>query len=107
MDRMFDAHYFRTTLQRDIEAVGGEPVVEVLLHNGHVHRVRAIIDAAEGLVTLDAFQVRGDLTHERPHFGRAGDSHETVRAIVSYESIVAVVLDSSTMHVKGRPGFGS
>lgn len=104
---MFDATYFRTTLTRDIQAMGGEPIVEVLLHNGHVHRVQAVLDVADGVVTLEAFAVKGDLTHERPRFGTKHSTHQTVRAIVSYESIVAVVLDPSAEHVKGRPGFGT
>ena len=104
---MFDAQYFRTTLKRDIEALGGEPIVEVLLHNGHVHRVQSVVEVGEGVVTFEAFAVKGDLSHERPTFGSSHPMHQTVRAIVSYESIVAVVLDPSAVHVKGRPGFGT
>lgn len=104
---MFDATYFRTTLTRDIEAMGGEPIVEVLLQNGHVHRVQSVLDVGDGVVTLEAFAVKGDLSHERPRYGTRHEAHTTVRAIVSYESIVAVVLDPSTEHVKSRPGFGN
>jgi hypothetical protein len=103
---MFDANYFRTTLKRDVEATGGEPVVEVILLSGHVHRLRAIIDVAEGRVTFEAYQMTGDLAHHRPRFGDgAAGPDEVFRAIVSYESIAAVLIDASQSYVKARPGF--
>jgi hypothetical protein len=102
---MFDANYFRATLPHDIEAAGGSPVVEVSLLNGHVHRVRAIAEVALGHVTLAVHAVKGDLSHERPRFGGAGDSDAPVRVAVSYESIAAVILDPAPDKVKSRPGF--
>jgi hypothetical protein len=103
---MFDANYFRTALPRDIEATGGSPVVEVHLLNGQVHRVRGVVDAAAGCVTLEAYHLKGDLSHERPRFG-GETSVELVRAVVSYESIAAVTLDPAPQQVKVRPGFAS
>lgn len=103
---MFDANYFRSTLQRDVEATGGEPVVEVLLLNGHMHRLRSIVDAADGRVTVEAYQTRGDLAHLRFRFGdKDRVEQDTFRAVIAYESIAAIVLDPSTDHVKARPGF--
>jgi hypothetical protein len=104
---MFDANYFRTALARDIAATGGAPVVEVLLLSGYVHRIRAVVEVTDGRVTVEAYPMRGDLSHERPRFGAADTTLETVRAVVSYESIAAVVLDPSPAQVKARPGFAS
>lgn len=107
---MFDEHYFTTMLGRDVEATGGHPIVEVQLISGHVHRVRAIIETSTGSVTFDAYHAKGDLAHERPRFGEA-DSHgaprATFRAVVAYESIVAVILDPSQEQVRARPGFAT
>jgi hypothetical protein len=104
---MFDAEYFRSILQRDVETMGGDPVVEVQLVSGHTHRVRAIVEAASGWVILDTFPVKGDLSHERPRYGSAAPAHETFRTVVAYESIAAVVLDPSRAHAKATPGFTS
>jgi hypothetical protein len=103
---MFDANYFRTVLPRDIEAVGGAPIVELLLAGGHAHRVRSVLDVADGRVTFEAYQMRGDLAHQRPRYGqKSAEPHETFRVVVSCESIVAVVLDPSPEQTRSRPGF--
>jgi hypothetical protein len=105
---MFDAHYFRSTLQKDVDALGGDPVVEVLLLNGHAHRVRAVLDAGDGHVTLETYQAKGDLGHDRPRFGETkGAAADTYRTAVAYESIAAVVLDPAPAQVRPRAGFGA
>jgi len=103
---MFDANYFRSSLPRDVEATGGSPIVEVVLWSGHVHRVRAVIDVGDGLVTLEVYQVKGDLSHERPRYGTADTSHELVRAVVAYESVATIVLDPAPTPTRARSGFG-
>ena len=103
---MFDANYFRTALLSDIKAAGGSPVVELSLLNGHVHRVRSVAEVAEGYVTLAVHPIRGDLSHERPRFGTAGNG-ETVRVTVAYDSIAAVLFDPAPEQVKVRPGFSN
>lgn len=103
---MFDANYFRKVLQRDVEATGGGPIVEILLLGGHVHRVRSVVEVEDGRVTFEAYQMKGDLAHQRPRFGESSSApYETFRAVVAYESISAVVLDPSPTHPKSRPGF--
>ena len=104
---MFDAKFFNYALPREIEAAGGTPVVELALNNGHVHRLRSVIEAADGYVTVATYQVRGDLTHERPRFGNGKTGLETLRVVVAYESISAIVFDPSVAQVKSRPGFAS
>jgi len=103
---MFDATYFRTLLQRDVEAAGGTPIVDLVLVGGHAHRVRSVLAVDEGRLTIEAYQMRGDLAHQRPRFGDASTSYETLRVVVSCESIVAVVFDPSPMQPKRSPGFG-
>ncbi|NUO38479.1 MAG: hypothetical protein HOQ17_10100 [Gemmatimonadaceae bacterium] len=104
---MFDANYFRTVLPRDVEAAGGSPVVELLLVGGHAHRVRSVVDVADGRVTFEAYQMRGELTHNRPRYGQTADaSNETFRVVVACESIVAIVLDPAPAQTtRIRPGF--
>ena len=107
---MFDAEYFRTALARDVEAMGGSPIVEVHLVNGQSHRLRAVTEISAGFVTLEAYLGKGDLAHQRPRFGQAaseGEPHDVFRAVVSYDSIVAVVLDPSRQTERGRPGFAA
>ena len=104
---MFDATYFRKTIQRDVEAAGGSPIVELLLVGGHVHRVRSVMEIEDGRVTFDAYQMKGDLAHQRPRFGQTSAApYETYRVVVSCESIVAVVFDPSPNAPKSRPDFG-
>lgn len=108
---MFDDSYFRTTLLRDVEAAGGHPIVEVQLLSGHAHRVRSILEVGSGTVTLETYITKGDLAHERPHFGdvdsNAVDGKETYRTVIAYEGIAAIILDPSPAHVRVRPGFAS
>lgn len=105
---MFDADYFRTTLARDVNAMGGAPLVEVHLSSGQLHRVRSLVDVGPGSVTLEAYHVKGDLAHDRPVFGATADDvrkAELFRVVVAYEHITAVVVDPSQHTMRTRPGF--
>lgn len=107
---MFDADYFRTTLARDVTAMGGSPLVEIHLSSGQVHRVRSVVEVGTGSVTLEAYHVKGDLAHDRPVFGATVDDvrkAELFRVVVAYESITAVVVDPSQHVMRARPGFAS
>ena len=106
---MFDENYFRMTLPRDVEATGGQPVVEVQLLSGHAHRVRSVVEIASGCVTLETYLAKGDLAHERPRFGAPDDgpARDTYRTVIAYECIAAVILDPSASQVRVRPGFAS
>ncbi|MDB4893004.1 MAG: hypothetical protein JWL61_4859 [Gemmatimonadetes bacterium] len=107
---MFDENYFRTSLQRDVEATGGRPVVEIQLLSGHAHRVRSVVEINAGSVTLETYLAKGDLAHERPRFGephRDGVDSEVFRAVIAYESIAAVIFDPTQMQARVRPGFAS
>jgi hypothetical protein len=107
--RMFDADYFSTSLRRDVDAVGGEPIVELSLLSGHTHRIRSVLEVRDGHVVLEAYQLKGDLAHEHPRFVAPGASlgadEATIRVVAAYESVSAVVIDSSHSQVRARPGF--
>lgn len=105
---MFDADYFRKSLPHDVKETGGKPVVEVVMLTGHSYRVRSIVAADDGRVTLEAYLVKADLAHHRPLFGGTeGEPHERFRVVVSYDAIAAVVLDPSEAQTRVRPGFAS
>jgi hypothetical protein len=82
--------------------------VEVVMLSGHAYRVRSVLDASDGRVTLEAYMVKADLAHHRPLFGGTeGEPHERFRVVVSYEAIASVVLDASEAQTRVRPGFAS
>lgn len=102
---MFDANYFRSLLARDVAETGGTPVVEIQLQSGYVHRVREVLEVGEGHVTLATYQLRGDLSHERPRFADATTTLDMLRVVIAYESIAAIVLDPAPAQPRSRPGF--
>jgi len=105
---MFDADYFRKHLPQDVKATGSTPVVEVVLLTGHSYRVRSVIDADDGHVTLEAYLVKADLAHHRPLFGGTeGEPHERFRVVISYDAIASVVFDPTTTQARVQPGFAS
>ena len=107
---MFDQNYFLTAFVRDVEAAGGHPIVEVQLISGHAHRVRSVVEAGAGTVTLETYLTKGDLAHERPQFGTEESGtgvRDTFRTVIAYEGIAAVVLDPTPSHVRARPGFAT
>ena len=111
ISRMFDANYFRTQLRLDTDALGGDPIVELSLLNGHTHRIRSVIEVRDGYVVLEAYHLKGDLAHQRPRFAEAdaaasSPSDQSIfRVTAAYESISAVVIDPSQAQVRARPGF--
>ena len=107
---MFDPEYFRTTLPRDVEALGGKPVVELQMTSGHMHRLRAVVEIATGHLTVEAYHAKGDLAHERPRFGddaQRGAEQGTFRVVVAYEHISAIIIDPAQEQARVRPGFAS
>lgn len=105
---MFDQEYFVSTLARDVGVAGGHPIVDIQLSSGHSHRVRNIVDVSTGCVTVAAYLAKADLAHHRPRFGDAKSAaHETYFAVISYESIVAVLLDPSQEQSRVQPGFAA
>jgi hypothetical protein len=108
---MFDADFFSTRLRRDTDAMGGDPIVEISLLNGHTHRIRSVVDVTSGYVVFEAYHLKGDLAHQRPRFAEADSSaalatdESIFRVTIAYESVTAVVIDPSQTQVRARPGF--
>ena len=104
---MFDATYFRSQLAKHIEAAGPKPTVEVHLVSGQGHRVRSVIEAADGYVVLEAYQRRTETTRSNSAWEAEATAADTHRAVVSYESIAQVVITASEATETSRIGFGA
>ena len=107
---MFDSEYFRTILQADVNAMGGNAVVDLHLLNGLTHRLHSVVAVQSGFVTLVSFQHQGEdplLSKPRWHEERVeGKSpHETQRVIVAYESIASVTVTPVRATGTSRIGF--
>jgi len=106
---VFDKSYFEDGLPAQIKAAGADPTVEVQLVNGQGHRVRSVIDAADGYVVLEAYQRRAEITGTKGRWQGGGKpgANEVHLAIVSYDSISQIVI-TPTEEVDGpRIGFGA
>ena len=105
---MFDSEYFRTSLQADVDAMGGQAVVEIHLLTGRMHHLRSVLSVHSGYVTFDAYQPRLDESTREPRWKeepRPGAApHQTHRAVVSYESITTVTITST--RGADAPGIG-
>lgn len=105
---MFDSEYFRTSLQTDVDAVGGRAVVEVYLLNGRTHCLRSVLSVHSGYVTAEAYQTHADEPAREPRWKEevpAGSvPHETHRAVISYESIATVAI--TPVRADDVPGIG-
>ncbi len=107
---MFNSAYFRTGLPGHLEAAGAEPSVEIHLINGQTHRVRSLIEAADGYAVLEVYQRRAEMTGNRAnwHGALSGNSTDEVqRAVVAYESIAQIVITSTKSADIPRIGFGT
>jgi hypothetical protein len=107
---VFDKKYFDAGLPAHIKAAGPEPTVEVHLSNGQAHRIRSVIETADGYVVLEAYQRRAEITGAKGRWQSSRDSvgaNEIHHAIVPYDSISQVVI-TPTETVEGpRIGFFS
>ena len=108
---MIDADYFRSHLPQQITAGAGTPIVEVILRNGHTHRVRSVLDVATGYVLLEAFRLVGSHASRASHWQAElpADPSEpaTFRVTVAYEGIVQVIVDTAPPSEDRRAGsFG-
>lgn len=107
---MFDSEFFRTTLDTDVQATDAAAAVEVHLQNGHTLRVRSVLTVHSEYVTLEAYRgPRGEGTDSTKWHGvgvaMAGGG-ETLRAVVSYQAIVAVTIVPPRGTGEVRVGFG-
>jgi len=107
---VFDSEYFRTILQADVNAMGGNAVVDLHLLNGLTHRLHSVVSVQGGYVTLVSFQHRGeDPLLSKPRWqeeaGEGKSAHETQRAVVAYESIASVTVTPVRAASTPRIGF--
>ena len=109
---MFDAEYFRTTLPADAAAAGTNAAVELHLRGGRALRLRAVVEATTGWVTLEVFLARDEggrpprWQEELPASG-GGRAQPTYRASVSYEAIAAVTISDAQATAGSRVGFAT
>jgi hypothetical protein len=109
---VFDAAYFRSQLTAHVQSAGPKPTVEVHLVTGHGHRVRSVLEVADGFVVLETHQRHAETTGtntawEGSAAGAASGATSTHRAVVSYESITQVVITPSETGATTRIGFGA
>jgi hypothetical protein len=106
---VFDKAYFHSVLANQVKAAGNEPTVEVHLVSGQGHRVRSIIDAADGYVVLETYQRRAELTSRQGRWVGAKQAsppdEELNHAVVSYHTISQVVITPTDTHEGPRIGF--
>jgi hypothetical protein len=108
---VFDKSYFASTLAQHIQTAGAEPTVEVHLVNGQGHRVRSIIEVADGYLVLEAYQRRAEITGTKGRWDGekdlSGRTNELHHVIVSYDSISQVVITPTETAEGPRIGFGA
>jgi hypothetical protein len=106
---VFDKAYFNSVLASQIKAAGDEPTVEVHLVSGQGHRVRSIIDAADGYVVLETYQRRAELTSRQGRWVGTKETslgdHELHHAVVSYHTISQIVITPTDKSEGPRIGF--
>ena len=106
---MFDAEYFRTTLPADVAATGPNASVELHLRNGRALRLRAVLDASAGLVTVEVFLARdeGSRPPRWQEEAPPGRPLSTFRATIAYEAIAAVTISDAQVSGGPRVGFAT
>lgn len=107
---MFDAAYFSTALPAHVKAAGEGPAVEIHLTQGHVHRARGVVETTPGYVVVEAYRHRIDGNRTGQQWGGPptddASPADMLRAVLSYESIAAIVITPAEDAVSARIGFG-
>jgi hypothetical protein len=107
---VFDKSYFESTLAQHIEGAGAEPTVEIHLVNGQGHRVRSILETADGYLVLETYQRRAEITGTKGRWHGEKDASERAselhHVIVSYDSISQIVITPTEATEGPRIGFG-
>jgi hypothetical protein len=107
---VIDSEYFRTILQTNVDQMGGAAIVELHMVGGRTHRLRSVVAVHGGYVTLEVYRGRGESASAGSHWrGKTAKSEpglETLRAVVSYESVVDVTITAATSGSSGI-GFGA
>lgn len=106
---MFDSTYFRKSLVTHADASGAGATVEVHLINGHAHRVRSVAEVTDGYVVLEVYQRRPEMSGlQTPWCGAASPAaapNEVLHAVITYESIAALLITPAEDRASSRIGF--
>jgi len=107
---LFDKSYFESTLAQHIRGAGADPTVEVHLVNGQGHRVRSILETADGYLVLETYQRRAEITGSKGRWQgekeESAKSNELHHVIVSYDSISQIIITPTETAEGPRIGFG-
>ena len=107
---MFDAAYFTNALPAHLKSAGDGPAVEIHLSQGHVHRVRAVVETTPGYVVVEAYRHRIDGNRSGQQWGGPPQDDaspaDMLRAVLAYEAIAAIVITPAEDAVAARIGFG-
>ena len=108
---MFDTAFFRKGLGAHADASGAGTIVEVHLVNGHAHRVRSIVEVADGYVVLEVYQRRPEMSGMQTHWHGTAPSaappNEIHHALITYESIMELVITPAEGKASSRIGFNA
>lgn len=103
---MIDKNYFVAELPKQINRLGANPVVCVLLGDGSEYFVRGIDGVTDGYVMLNVYPIASAATFHAPsHYDVAkADSYPVT---VPFELIARVQLSNSTQDQRPKVGFFS
>lgn len=106
---MFDASYFREGLKKQVEQVGGNPVVKLALHSGEMHLVRDVVETRDGFVLLNVYpsgHPAGIVAASTSAYSNVPPSGYHPLA-VAYEAISNVYLSTTSAAQRPRIGFNT
>lgn len=109
---VFDATNFRNALVARADASGAGAIVEIHLVNGHAHRVRSIVEIADGYVVLEVYQRRPEMSGMQTHWHGAAQPaaaapNEIHHAVITYESIANLLITPAEDKASSRIGFSA
>ena len=104
---MFDAKYFRESLAKQVENVGGNPVVRMVLNDGQEYLVRDVVETTPGylLVNVHPPETTGEIVAASTSAYSMVPETGFHPAAVAYESIAHVYLSTTTAEQRPRVGF--
>ena len=104
---MFDATYFREGLRKQVDQVGGNPVVKVALHSGEMYLVRDVVETLDGVVLLNVHPADAPAGIVAPstsaYSGTPSPGYHPLA--IAYEAIANVYLSTTTAAQRPRIGF--
>lgn len=104
---MFDAWYFREGLLKQVQQVGGNPVVKLGLTNRQLFLVRDVVEVRDGFVLLNVYPPDTAAAIVAPSTSAYSNVPSTGYhpLTVAYEVIADVYLSTTTAAQRPRVGF--